>query len=355
MYSSTSFDKRFTAIDIDPYGCPNRFLDAALQSVEDGGLLLITATDMAVLAGNTPEACIVKYGCVPLRTKACHEMALRILLRCIEGHANRYGRYIKPLLSLSVDFYVRVFVRVFTGQFQCKESCLKQSMVYQCTGCGALTLQPLAIKKASPDNKKSLKFNLPTGPYVSTNCTHCTHKHHLGGPIWSDPIHDFEFLNKVIEFVKSERGVKLGTYNRILGVLSMVQEELPNIPLYYTIDQMCCVLKLEMIPMLKFRSVILHEGHNVSISHACKNSIKTDAPMSLLWDILRSWSKRHPVNQARFHEGSPLTVILSKTPAKDYDFDTVHPLANPKSRKEALTRFPENPAMWGPGTRSTLM
>lgn len=65
---------------------------------------------------------VVKYGSVPLKSKACHEMALRILLRSIEGHANRYGRYIKPLLALSIDFYVRIIVRIYTGQFQCKES-----------------------------------------------------------------------------------------------------------------------------------------------------------------------------------------------------------------------------------------
>lgn len=56
MYT-TSQHKRFTAIDLDPYGGPNKFLDAAIQSIEEGGLLLVTATDMAVLAGNTPEAC----------------------------------------------------------------------------------------------------------------------------------------------------------------------------------------------------------------------------------------------------------------------------------------------------------
>lgn len=56
MYNSTTLEKRFTIIDLDPYGSPNRFLDAAIQSIEDGGLLLITATDLAVLAGNTPEA-----------------------------------------------------------------------------------------------------------------------------------------------------------------------------------------------------------------------------------------------------------------------------------------------------------
>lgn len=45
----------------------------------------------------------------------CHEMALRILLASLEQHAARYKRYIVPVLSLSIDFYVRVFVRVYTS------------------------------------------------------------------------------------------------------------------------------------------------------------------------------------------------------------------------------------------------
>lgn len=113
-------ENQFDVIDLDPYGCPSIFLDSAVQAVKDGGLLLVTATDMAVLAGNSPETCYSKYGAVSLRIKSCHEMALRILLQCIEAHANRYGRYIVPLISLSADFYVRVFVRVFSGAYKCK-------------------------------------------------------------------------------------------------------------------------------------------------------------------------------------------------------------------------------------------
>ena len=45
----------------------------------------------------------------------CHEMALRILLASLEQHAARYKRYIVPVLSLSIDFYIRVFVRVYTS------------------------------------------------------------------------------------------------------------------------------------------------------------------------------------------------------------------------------------------------
>jgi len=50
------------------------FLDAAVQSCAEGGLLLVTCTDMAVLAGNAPETCYSKYGAVSLRSEACHEM-----------------------------------------------------------------------------------------------------------------------------------------------------------------------------------------------------------------------------------------------------------------------------------------
>ena len=78
----------------DPYGSPTQFLDSAVQCVADGGLLCVTCTDMAVLCGNASETCYSKYGAVSLRGKNCHEMALRIVLQCIEAHANRYGRYI---------------------------------------------------------------------------------------------------------------------------------------------------------------------------------------------------------------------------------------------------------------------
>lgn len=356
MYASTAYSKRFTVIDIDPYGGPNRFLDGAIQSIDDGGLLLVTATDMAVFAGNNPEACIVKYGVVPLRTRACHEMALRILLRCIEGHANRYGRYIQPLLSLSIDFYIRVFVRVYTGQFQSKMSATKQSMVHQCTGCNAITFQPLATRKVNKENPNSIKFAIPTGPFVAPNCEHCNHRHHMGGPVWSEPIHDADFLKKLLNFVKSDKAKSLGTLNRVIGMLSLVQEELLDIPLYYKIDSLCCTLKVEIIPQLKMRSVLLNEGFRVSLSHACQNSIKTDAPMKVIWDILRNWAKSHPVNPSRLHEKSPLVAILEKEPEKEYDLNKFNPKANPPSRQEALVRYPLNPAaMWGPGTRATLM
>ena len=89
MSNHKKIEDRFVVVDLDPYGSPTQFLDSAVQCVSDGGLLCVTCTDMAVLCGNAPETCYTKYGSVSLRGKNCHEMALRIVLQCIESHANR--------------------------------------------------------------------------------------------------------------------------------------------------------------------------------------------------------------------------------------------------------------------------
>ena len=57
MYKQKQVKDRFNVIDLDPYGSPTPFLDSAVRAVSDGGLLCVTAMDMAVLCGNSPETC----------------------------------------------------------------------------------------------------------------------------------------------------------------------------------------------------------------------------------------------------------------------------------------------------------
>ncbi|XP_044759621.1 probable tRNA (guanine(26)-N(2))-dimethyltransferase isoform X2 [Coccinella septempunctata] len=343
-------DERFDVIDLDPYGCPSIFLDSALQSVTDGGLILVTATDMAILAGNSPETCHTKYGSVSLKIKCCHEMAVRILLQCIESHANRYSRYIVPLLSISADFYIRVFVRVYTSAHKCKFTMSKLSNVFHCTGCDSFTLQPLGILKKN-DKPNNVKFGLPAVPVVPPKCEHCGGTQHMGGPIWSAPIHSSDFVGKLLENISND----LETFRRIEGVLNVINEELHDCPLYYTIERLSGTLHVETMPMLTMRSAILNAGFRVSYSHMCKTGIKTDAPGKVIWDIMRCWIKSHPVNETRLTGETPVAKILSVQPEKEYNFQA-HPLANPDSRKSGLLRFQANPQpFWGPGTRAQAM
>ncbi|XP_009280769.1 PREDICTED: tRNA (guanine(26)-N(2))-dimethyltransferase [Aptenodytes forsteri] len=74
MYQCKADREPFDVIDLDPYGSPAPFLDAAVQAVSEGGLLCVTCTDMGVMAGNSAETCYSKYGAVSLKGKFCHEM-----------------------------------------------------------------------------------------------------------------------------------------------------------------------------------------------------------------------------------------------------------------------------------------
>ncbi|XP_037117139.1 tRNA (guanine(26)-N(2))-dimethyltransferase [Syngnathus acus] len=348
MYEMRGKNDRYDVIDLDPYGSPASFLDAAVQSVGDGGLLCVTCTDMAVLAGNSNETCYSKYGSVSIKAKSCHELALRIILHSLDQRANVYQRYIRPLLSVSADFYIRVFVRVFTGQATVKNSASKQALIYNCVGCGSFHLQRMGRRT---DNGKHTKYSAATGPPVGPTCEHCGQRHQLGGPIWAEAIHDRAFVQKVLSAV-SGNPARFATSKRMEGMLSMVTEELEDTPLYYTVDGLSSTIHCNTPPLLQFRSALLHAGHRVSLSHACKNAIKTDAPPAVIWDVMRCWEKSNPVKREKLSEMTPAFKILSTEPSFDACF-TVRDDANPQSRQRHLTRFQENPqAFWGPKARA---
>ncbi|XP_041980923.1 probable tRNA (guanine(26)-N(2))-dimethyltransferase isoform X2 [Aricia agestis] len=354
MYKHKHHQKRFTAIDLDPYGCPAIFLDSAVQSVQDGGLLLVTATDMAILAGNTPETCYYKYGAVSLKAKFCHEMALRILLQSIEHHANRYSRYIEPVLSVSVDFYIRVFVRVRTGAIHCKKTTSKLSMVYHCTGCDNFVLHPLGGFKPNPTEKNpaQTKSFLPTVS-VGDHCSNCNQKYHLGGPIWSAPIHNADFVSRLSAHVETH-AARFGTARRLLGVLSMVGEELEDVPLYHVLDKLCGRVHVQPMPMMIMRSALLHGGYRVSYSHASRQSLKTDAPAQFVWDAVRAWARAHPVKPDHLQRDPVAAHILTRATAHAVRLEA-RADADPASRRAGALRFQFNPAPhWGPGSRANV-
>lgn len=107
-----------------------------------------------------------------IRTPACHEMALRILLQSINSHAIRYSRYIVPVLSLSIDFYFRVFVLVFDGQMKAKESLSNIGYYYICNGCKSFFQQDFGKSEATNGN---VKF-IPNNSFMPSTCTNCKTK-----------------------------------------------------------------------------------------------------------------------------------------------------------------------------------
>ncbi|CAL9014206.1 unnamed protein product [Prunus brigantina] len=338
--------KEFDVVDLDPYGSPSVFLDSAVQSVVDGGLLMCTATDMAVLCGGNGEVCYSKYGSYPLRGKYCHEMALRILLACIESHANRYKRYIVPVLSVQMDFYVRVFVRIYSSASAMKNTPLKLSYVYQCIGCDSFHLQPIGRTVAK---NSSVRYLPGFGPVVPQECNDCGKKFNMGGPIWSAPIHDQEWVTSILSDVKSMKE-RYPAYDRISAVLTTISEELPDVPLFLSLHNLCATLKCTSPSAVIFRSAVINAGYRISGTHVNPLGLKSDAPMDVIWDIMRCWVKNHPVKPQPPDQSG--TVILAKEPVLQANFArAIASLSKAQTKKVA--RFLPNPERhWGPKLRA---
>lgn len=158
--------------------------------------------------------------------------------------------------------------------------CLLLYQVYQCVGCHNMSWQPLmkTVEK---------RYLRAPGPPTDTKCEFCHSRLNFGGPLYSQPIHDLEFVQSLLSSLDNPEYGELKTEKRIRGILSVISEELPNCPLYLSLDATASLLKLSVPSLVMFRSAILNAGYCVSLSHCHPLSIKTDAPMSVIWDLFQ--------------------------------------------------------------------
>lgn len=360
--SSKDFADKFHVIDLDPFGTGAQFFDAAVKSIGEAGLLMVTCTDTAVLCGNASESCFARYGSMSLRGEFCHDAALRIVLRSLEQHAAVYGRYIKPLLSISADFYVRLFLQVFGQQAETKKSASKLSQVYLCKECKTYECNKLGTYEIKEDPKQAASKNLavkykfkPADVTVGDRCKICGGRYTLGGPIWSDPIHDSEFLKLLKQELAIEQTEKdFGTFRRMQGLIHMCSEEL-EVPLMYSLTHMSSILKMKVPRSKDVMSALVNAGYKVSLTHTNQNGLKTDAPSTVVWDIFCQIAEQQ-------HSAENITTKLSETlmarimnrqRKRTYDF-AFNSAIQSESQKLSLLRFQMNPARdWGPISRPT--
>ncbi|KAK6154990.1 hypothetical protein DH2020_009238 [Rehmannia glutinosa] len=246
--------KEFDVVDLDPYGSPSVFLDSAVQSVVDGGILMCTATDMAVLCGGNGEIWVLSVERKILPRDGIEDPS------CVSASAM-------------------------------KNTPLKLSYVYQCTGCDSFHLQPIG---RTVSKNTSVRYLPGFGPVVAQECSDCGKKYNMGGPIWSAPIHDLEWVTSILADVKSMKD-RYPAFGRISAVLTTISEELPDVPLFLSLHNLCATLKCTSPSAVIFRSAVINAGYRISGSHVNPLGLKTDAPMHVIWDIMRCWVKNHPV------------------------------------------------------------
>ncbi len=160
----------FDYIDIDPFGSPNYFLDAACKRLSRDGILAVTATDTSALCGTFPKACLRKYWAVPKKDAIMHETGLRILIRKVQLVAGQYDKALIPAFSYSREHYMRVFLRNDKGKNKV-DKILKQHAYFNGSGplwAGNLWDEKLAGRIHNAASKKKLfSGNKPLVDFLS--------------------------------------------------------------------------------------------------------------------------------------------------------------------------------------------
>ena len=162
--------------------------------------------------------CFSRYGSMINRKPYLHEMGIRVLLSSIEASANRYARYIVPIISCSIDFYYRVFVRVYKSPAKVKDSPSKSALVFQCCNC-----ESFHVHARARHNGKTHQIN--HAPKLGDKCDQCGGQFKIAGPMWSKPIHDMDAVKSIMETVEDQEYPPIPTKDRLHGLLTTVSEE----------------------------------------------------------------------------------------------------------------------------------
>lgn len=384
---SISERERFHVVDLDPYGTAAPFLESAVLATQDNGLLMVTCTDAGVLAGNGyPEKCFALYGGSNfgntfMKLDANHEAGIRLILSSIANVAAKHKKAIEPVLSLSIDYYFRVFVRITTSPIQVKQLASNIMTVYHCIGCGNSIEQRMGRVLGN-------KHQTPRMAPVGTECPYCQSPYHVAGPMWAGKLHDQQFVDDILQINSEAPTDTYGTVERIKGMLTIAKNEIET-PFYVLLGQLPSLLKTLTIPIDKFANALGNLGHDVSLTHAKPNSVKTSAPWGDLLLVVARWLRRNnetrlaqlekaiaesdnqeknaakqqtvdelrsnPDGSRNLTEHMPGLRVLKylANDQREVDFDTVSAKSEGlvKLRKMKIVRFQESPANWGPKAR----
>ena len=265
-------------VDLDPFGSPAPFLEAALDLLDGRGVLAATATDTAPLSGTHSKALRRRYDVVPARTAWEKEQAVRVLVGYIVRRAANKGYAAKPLLAYYADHYVRVYVELKRGVRKADEILETLAYAYYCPSCQYTDYH---------------KY------YMKRRCPYCNTPMLVIGPIYSGPLASKEIVALMLE--ELNRVDWLQNRERAYELLSLIMAEASITRPYYRIDRLCSWLHLNMPKLSKIIEALQSRGYRATRTHFDPRGIRTDAPhIHVINTVLELALTSTPQNQVSF-------------------------------------------------------
>jgi len=258
---------RFDVIDVDPFGSPAPYLDSAIRALRSGGMLAVTATDMAPLCGVHPKACVRKYGGKPLRTEYCHELAARLVAGCMTTAAAKHDMGVQVVFSQYADHYVRIYATVKHGAKQADESISNMGHILHCFKC--LHREVSKERFLAED---------------SGRCRECGSKLSLAGPLWTGRLFDKGFCELMAAEAKRRM---LKHSRRVENILDMAKGESDAPTTYYVVDALCDLESLPVPPTEAVADGLRKEGFTAVLTHFNVKGIRSDISSVKIREIMR--------------------------------------------------------------------
>ena len=229
---------QYDYIDIDPFGSPAVYIDSALRSIRNNGIIAVSATDTATLCGVYPQVCLRRYNALPLHGSCMHETALRLLIGFIGRQAGKYDKGIIPVLSYGTDHYFRIHLQVTSGVNQANQ-CIEQ------------------IKTG-----ESSRVPFQNEPYKSF------------GPVWMGALHNKKFLMDLLQIISLK---SLEQVKQIRSLLQVCEQEALMPPFYYSTTLLSKQFKTSAPPLKELINALEQKGFFITKTQFDPTGFKTNA------------------------------------------------------------------------------
>jgi tRNA (guanine26-N2/guanine27-N2)-dimethyltransferase len=254
-------ERSFDAVDLDPFGTPAMYVDAAVRGTRR--FLFITATDTAPLCGAHLKAGKRRYFAQPMNTEYHGEVGLRVLLGFVVRETVKYDRGIEPLFCFAREHFVRLHVRLTRGADAADETMKRIGYILQCKTCQYRTEH----QGMFPDH---------------VCCPHCKEKLSPVGPLWLGSIQDKETLVQMRERVN---GMELGSKKDLLKLIDLCYNELPTSS-YYDYHRLTKIVGCSPPEISSVIERIIASGHPATRTHFSGYGIKTEAPLEVIFEAI---------------------------------------------------------------------
>jgi len=252
---------KFDVIDIDPFGTPAPFVEAALTALKHGGMLCITATDLAPLFGVYPSACMRKYSAVPLRAEFSKEVGARILAAFVIREAAKLGLAARPIYTVLTQHALRQAFLVKRSKSEARRLVSQLGFARYCGRC------------LYRDMVRGLTC-------IRAECPSCGKPLRVAGPLWTGPLWDSEF-SKLVEECYGRRDYMSAEG---LKLVKTIRAEADKPALYTTVTALVKLSRSANEPSpARVVKVVENEGGEASLTHFDPKGIRSNLqPLELI-------------------------------------------------------------------------